>query len=185
MPVLVNPRYERFAQEIFNGKLSQVEAFAAAGFKPNESHACRLAARSEVKARVAELLAASAEKAEITQAMVLAELAKIGFSDIRKLFGPGGQLKRVEDLDDDSAACLSSIEVVTKKVPGSDDNEVEHVAKLKLWDKRAALVDIGKHLGMFKEVVEHTGKDGGPIEIGDSDLARLTVFLLSKEAKKG
>jgi len=33
----------------------------------------------------------------------------------------------------------------------------------KLADKRAALVDIGKHLGMFKELHEHSGKDGAPL----------------------
>jgi hypothetical protein len=27
-------------------------------------------------------------------------------------------------------------------------------------DKLAALVDVGKHLGMFTQSVEHTGKDG-------------------------
>jgi phage terminase small subunit len=30
-----------------------------------------------------------------------------------------------------------------------------------------ALELIGKHLGMFKERVEHTGKDGGPIDTND------------------
>jgi phage terminase small subunit len=34
-----------------------------------------------------------------------------------------------------------------------------------LSDKRAALVDIGKHLGMFKEKVEMTGAEGGPLVI--------------------
>lgn len=183
MPILDNARHERFAQEIASGKTID-EAYQLAGFAANRGNASRLNADESIRARVAELLNNAAEQVEITQARVLAELGKIGFSDIRKLFTPGGNLRPVHDLDDDAAACLSSIEVVTKKVPGGEEAEVEHVAKLKLWDKRAALVDIGKHLGMFTERVEHTGKDGGPIEIGDTDLARLTVFLLSKEAKK-
>ncbi|ENO82074.1 hypothetical protein B447_05033 [Thauera sp. 27] len=36
--------------------------------------------------------------------------------------------------------------------------------RVKFHDKRAALVDVGRHLGMFKDKVEHTGKDGGPIQ---------------------
>jgi hypothetical protein len=54
---------------------------------------------------------------------------------------------------------------------------------LKLYDKRAALVDLGKHLGMFTEKHEHTGKDGGPIEtadLTDNDMARRVGFILAK-----
>jgi phage terminase small subunit len=36
--------------------------------------------------------------------------------------------------------------------------------EVKLHDQVAALRDVARHLGMFKEKVEHTGKDGGPIQ---------------------
>lgn len=48
---------------------------------------------------------------------------------------------------------------------------------------------LGKHLGMFKERVEHTGKDGGPIETNDvtprSDVetARRLAYLLMQGTK--
>jgi phage terminase small subunit len=35
--------------------------------------------------------------------------------------------------------------------------------KFKLCDKRAALVDLGKHLGMFKDKIERSGRGGGPV----------------------
>lgn len=158
-------------------------AYAAAGFKANRGNAATLKANKSIVDRVAELQSGAAERAEITEARVLSELAKIGFSDIRKMFTPGGNLLPIHDLDDDAAACLSSIEVVTRKVPGGEDAEVEHVAKIKVWDKRAALVDIGKHLGMFKEKVELTGKDGGPIqteEVSDQDAVRWMLFEMDK-----
>jgi len=180
---LPDPRHERFAQERAKGETA-TDAYVKAGFCADRHNAAKLGRNPAVKARVEELTAAAAEKAVITQAMVLEELAKIGFSDIRKLFTPGGHLLPPNDMDDDIAACLSSIEVTTRKVRGGDDDEVETVSKVRLWDKRAALVDIGKHLGMFKERVEHTGKDGGPIDIGDADLARLIVFQLQK-AQRG
>lgn len=180
MPVLSNARQELFAQELAKGKTAE-EAHKAAGYKGDRGNACHL--KAKVQHRVDEILASIAERAEITQADVLRELAKIGFSDIRKLFTPGGNLLPIHDLDDDAAASLASIEVVTRKVPGGDEAEVEHVAKIKTWDKRAALVDIGKHLGMFKERVEHSGPEGGPIEMADMDLARLIAFQLTKAAK--
>jgi len=57
--------------------------------------------------------------------------------------------------------------------------------KFKLADKRAALVDLGKHLGLFKDRIEHSGKDGGPVEVkqvSDIEAARLIGRLLSKVA---
>ena len=60
-------------------------------------------------------------------------------------------------MDDVTAATVSSIEVVTRKVPGGEEAEVEHVAKIKTWDKQTALVNIGRHLGMFTDKIEHSG----------------------------
>jgi phage terminase small subunit len=42
-----------------------------------------------------------------------------------------------------------------------------------------ALELIGKHLGMFKERVEHTGPDGGPIRV-EHDLSGLTIDDLAR-----
>jgi phage terminase small subunit len=45
---------------------------------------------------------------------------------------------------------------------GDGARDVKRV-KFRLGDKRAALVDLGRHLGMFVNKHQHTGKDGGPI----------------------
>ena len=52
--------------------------------------------------------------------------------------------------------------------------------KIKFHDKRAALMDIGRHLGMFKERVEMTGKDSGPLEVATSmtEVAKLLLSML-------
>jgi phage terminase small subunit len=75
----------------------------------------------------------------------------------------------VSELDDDTAAALASVEVVERVIPGSENadgfKDVERTHKIKVWDKRAALVDIGKHLGMFPTNVELTGKGGGPLVV--------------------
>ena len=57
--------------------------------------------------------------------------------------------------------------------------------KVKFHDKRAALVDLGKHLGMFKEKVELTGRDGGAIETKDvSARERLASRIAGIAARK-
>lgn len=151
----------RFVEE-YLVDLNATQAAIRAGY--SERSARQMAAENMAKPVIAQAIAeaqqARSERTEITQDMVLRELAKIGFSDIRKLFTPGGNLLAVSDLDDDAAACISSIEITTRKARGGDDDEVEEVSKVRLWDKRAALVDIGKHLGMFKDKVELSGAVG-------------------------
>lgn len=49
--------------------------------------------------------------------------------------------------------------------------------EMKLNDQVAALRDVARHLGMFKEKVEHTGKDGGPIE---SEVTTKVVVVPAK-----
>ena len=77
MPVLKNQRHERFAVELAKGR-SQTEAAKRAGYKGSRFHASRLATKCNIKARVAELEARTAEKVtQITamdRAWVLEEL---------------------------------------------------------------------------------------------------------------
>ncbi|KRA62172.1 hypothetical protein ASD89_24120 [Caulobacter sp. Root656] len=46
--------------------------------------------------------------------------------------------------------------------------------EVKMHDKIAALVAVGKHLGMFKDRVEHSGAGGGPIPVTCVDVSGLT-----------
>ena len=56
MPVLTNPKQERFAQELAKGT-SASEAYEIAGYKPNRHNAAALAREQHILARTAELLA--------------------------------------------------------------------------------------------------------------------------------
>jgi len=56
MPILRNPRHERFAQALARGIEAQ-EAYKSAGFKAHTSNPYRLAQKSGIRARVSELLA--------------------------------------------------------------------------------------------------------------------------------
>lgn len=153
MPILKNPKHERFAQLLAQGK-SASEAYVLAGYERNEGNAGRLNRNEQVQARVQELLNAGAEKAGVTVERVMSELAKIGFSDIRKAFTESGGILRPEEWDDEFAGAVASVKVVTRTTGEKDSEDrpvVEHVHEFKAWDKRAALVDLGKHLGMFKE----------------------------------
>lgn len=163
MPTLKNPKHERFAQLLAQGKNAS-EAYVAAGYKGDRTAASRLSTKVNLQARVQELVNASAEKAGITVDRVMNELAKIGFSDIRKAFTESGGIRRPEEWDDEFAGAVASVKVVTRQSGERDEDDrpiLEHVHEFKAWDKRAALVDLGKQLGMFKE----DNKDRGDIHI--------------------
>lgn len=76
MPVLTNPKHERFAQELAKG-VSQVEAYATAGYAPNDGHAARLAGNGRIQARLAELQERAANKAVVTVANLTERLLAI------------------------------------------------------------------------------------------------------------
>lgn len=76
MPVLSNPKHERFAQELAKGK-SQAEAYETAGYKPSEQHASRLASNGKVSKRVAEIMERGALRAEVTVASITESLLRI------------------------------------------------------------------------------------------------------------
>jgi phage terminase small subunit len=65
MGVLENARHERFAQELAKGK-SATEAYAAAGYSPDDGNATRMTGNDRVRARLAELQSRAAEKAVVT-----------------------------------------------------------------------------------------------------------------------
>jgi phage terminase small subunit len=136
-----------------------------------------------IAAAIKEAMDKRARRTEVTADRVVQELAKIGFSDIRRLVSwetltidpdfaedvdvtkedqaHGGALQRArrhtlvhlvgsDELDEDSAASVAEI------------SQTAHGVKVKLHDKRAALVDLGRHLGLFKPLkLEVAGPDGG------------------------
>jgi len=54
MPVLKNPRQERFAQLLSSGKTA-TDAYVQAGYKPSHSNGAWLARKEDISSRVAEL----------------------------------------------------------------------------------------------------------------------------------
>lgn len=73
MTVLKNARHEKFAQELAKGK-SQLDAYEAAGYKPDRGAATRLSANVSVIDRVSELQGKAADVAVITAADIAKQL---------------------------------------------------------------------------------------------------------------
>lgn len=137
MPALTNAKREAFCHQIVAGK-KQAEAYALAGFAPNDSNCNRMFQRADVQKRIKELHGKVAKKVVKDAADIVNQL----------------------DEDRDFARQLESPAAAISATMGQ-----------------------AKVLGLLSEKVEHTGKDGGPIELDDKSLARLVAFHLTKAAK--
>jgi len=150
--------------------LNATQAAIRAGYsqKTAQEQSARLLSKAIVQDHLSRRMKDRKNRTEITQDSVLKELAKIGFANMMDYMTclPGQDpFLDFSKLTRDQAAAL--IEVTVEDYyegRGEDAREVKRV-KFKLADKKGALVDIGKHLGMFKERVELTGKDGGPVAV--------------------
>ena len=151
-----------------------------------------------VAARVAEIQARGAERAEITVERIARELAKIGFADIRKAVRWHSSLITEED-NPDGGDVLVIKNIVTNNVEiiGSDEIDDETAAaiaeisqnekggiKIKLHDKRAALVDLGRHLNMFEADNTRTLKIDIAQRIQEG-LERRRLLLLEGKRENG
>lgn len=136
--------------------LNATQAAIRAGYsaKTANEQGSRLLANAKIADAIAVAQSKRAKRTDITADRVLAELAKIGFSDIRKVLSDGGALLDPREWDDETAGAISSLEVVVSASGDVDDEGrriPERVHKIKIWDKLSALEKIGKHLGMFKD----------------------------------
>jgi phage terminase small subunit len=116
--------------------------------------------KSSVANAVALAIDERAKRVEVAQDMVVKELARIAFGDLRDsvVWGAGGVVfKDSSELTDDAAAAISEISEHTTEKGGT--------LRIKRYDKVKALELLGKHLGMFIDRTELTGKDGTPLSL--------------------
>lgn len=167
MPALTNDRHERFAQEYLKD-LNATAAYKRAGYKATgngaEVSACRLLARPEVAARVAELQAERAERVKVEADDVLRELLIVGLSNVRDyVIDDDGQVDVSADARPGAIRAVQSIKRRRRVESRLGGEEVETVeTDIRLWNKNTALQDLGKHLGLYTERIDVTTK-GDPI----------------------
>lgn len=117
--------------------------------------ASRLLTNVNVKAYIQQRKEDLQKRVDITQEDVIKELSRIAFGDIRKLYNECGGLKNIQDLDDDTAAIITSVETTEEfEGYGNDREQVGYTKKLKMADKLKALDLLGKYFGIFQEKLE-------------------------------
>jgi phage terminase small subunit len=144
-------KQQRFAHE-YCVDLNATAAYRRAGYNAqgNSAEACasRLLSNAKAQQAIREKEKIAAKRLEVNTENVLREASAIAFSDIRKLFNPDGSPKSIHELDDATAAAISSIEVGEMR---SEGKVIGRVCKIKLWDKNSAQERLFKYLGLFRK----------------------------------
>ncbi|WP_375274489.1 terminase small subunit [Methylorubrum thiocyanatum] len=152
----------RFVRE-YLVDLNAKQAAIRAGYSPRsaEVEGSRLLRHPKVSAAIARERREVSKRTGITPESVVSELAKLGFSDIRKAITWRSNVTETGEEDEDGVpATRVTNEVTLRNSDDIDDATAAAITeisqtkdgalKVKLADKRAALVDIGRHLGMFR-----------------------------------
>ena len=148
MPRLANEKREAFCRH-YAASWDIGTAARAAGYK--EQTGRMLACEPDVAYRISELSEMLLKKQDITAERVMLELARVGFSDIRKIVGSDGRLLPLTELDDDIAASIAGVEVEHRMEAEKDLATGETrftpvvTTKIKKSDKVAALNILAKH----------------------------------------
>lgn len=157
----LTPKQQRFVEE-YLVDLNATQAAIRAGYSKGTARqqACKLLTNINIEAAVGRGKAKKSERTGITAQRVLDEIARIAFADPRKLFNESGNIRPPSEWDDDTAAVIAGMEVVTRSCPG-EESKVEYVHKFRQWDKNSALDKLMKHLGEYAaDKIEHS-VDGG------------------------
>jgi len=130
--------------------------------------------KPNIQAAIGEAQQKREKRTEITSDKVLQQLAKIAFGDIKDFVAfENARVERDIGEDEEGNTIKLIKEYSAVKIRPSDEvdgtllaevSETKDGLKIKRHDSLKALELIGKHLGMFTDKVELTGKDGGPIE---------------------
>lgn len=167
----LDDRPARFVDEYLKD-MNGTQAAIRAGYAPGGAHvsASRLLKNAKVIEALKRKQAKIAEKAQVTVEEIVEELKLLAFSRMShfaKKDANGDPLFDLDKLEAAEGAAISELTLDTRREVGSGDEdasaaEVKRV-KLKLYDKRGALVDLLKHLGgQFKAPVKSDGdEDGG------------------------
>ena len=171
----LNPKQQRFVLEYLID-LNATQAAIRAGYSPRSAaeQAYDLLRKPQIQEAIDKARQKTADKLEITRERVLEEYAKLAFLDPRNFYNADGTLKKVPDMDADTAAALQGFEVDEIKM-GEDSPALGVTQKIKWHDKKAALDSITRMMGWNQDKVKLQGDTENPLQMLFGQLAGKTL----------
>lgn len=149
----LNDRHLIFVKEYLKD-LNATQAYIRAGYEARgnsaEVNASRLLSNAKVQRLIRKAQREQAKKLDVSVENILRELARIAFSDPRKMFNLDGTMKHPTEWNDDMAAAISGFDVVEMfEGSGEDKAKTGLLKKVRLWNKCEAADKLAQHLGIL------------------------------------
>jgi phage terminase small subunit len=177
----------RFIEE-YLVDLNATQAATRAGYSAKTAYSAgqRLLKHVEVAEAISAARKAQAERTEVSADAVIAELAKLGFANMADYMkaGPNGDpYLDFSKLTRDQAAALIEVTVDDYIDGRGEDSRAVRRVKFKLADKRAALVELGRHFGIFQpDRAEITFRNVEPEDLTDDEIDRRLAAIGARRA---
>lgn len=169
-PNTLTPKQRRFVEEYLID-LNATQAAIRAGYSAATANQIgpELLAKPHIQAAIAEALAERSKRTKIDADWLLTRLADEAEADIADLYADDGTLKPVREWPLVwRKGLVAGVEVEELfEGRGEGREQVGRVRKVRLADRTKIKELIGKHVDVqaFRDRVELTGKDGGPIQV--------------------
>lgn len=175
-------KQQRFVEE-YVVDLNGTQAAIRAGYSANTANeqSSQLLAKLNVRRAVEKLQREIAQRLGLTAEKVLTEMSYLAFSnmgDYLQCTSGGDPYFDYSGTSREQRSALSEVTVEDYVEGRGDDARSVKKVKFKLHDKRSALVDLGRHMGLFKTTIEAEASVNA-----DRDIVRgLAMLFLQKKA---
>jgi len=138
------------------------KAALESGYSQSFAKTQAIALRKQLAPLIMEYQERAKQLSAISTARIQTELASMGFANVLDYFdvSPDGSVKpkMLHELTREQAAAIQEVEVIAFEIEG--EPTTYRIGRIKLADKRANLVELGKTLGMFNKIVVEDKREG-------------------------
>ncbi|MBW4888788.1 terminase small subunit [Mucilaginibacter sp. HMF5004] len=131
-----------FCEEYFKD-FNATKAALRAGYSAATALNGYLMTLPKIRCHLQQRGAEAAERAQVTQQMLLAELKTVGFARMGNFFGVDGKPKPMHEVDEDTKAALLNYTV-------TEDKQGATTVKIRMNNKLSALDKIAKHIKFYE-----------------------------------
>jgi phage terminase small subunit len=136
----LTPKQQRFCDEYLID-LNATKAALRAGYSGATALSGQLMLLPKIKHYLSDKIEEAQQKAQVTQGMIIAELAKVAFGSMGRLFDDKGQMKNMNEISEDDKAALWNLRVSEKNG--------EMTFTIKMHNKMSALDRLAKYTGLY------------------------------------
>jgi phage terminase small subunit len=178
-----------FVAELDDPKITQRDAAIRAGFSARkaDSIASRLVKKSQVLEAIEKKRSERLRKIGVHADRALTEIARVAFSDLRKLYNEDGSLMLPHEWPEEAAGAVAGVEVVEEfEGKGTDRKLISYTKKVRTYDKVRALELLSKHLGIIGNG-KHKDEDedeGGERVLTPLELSAKMFYYLELVVKR-